>query len=228
MKNSYLLPWLSKFLGHLCFQPFAWLSVWTILLRISNFKVIVLPQKGCIWKNQNFLMFNQKFQTSSILFPATPFFFFSDYNLPTVTLQICEQGHAYTDRCRQVRAHFGCASQRRAETPKYKAEIPATLVPSFAQPNMTAYGSMFCSSPAGRIFLTVNPQRKKSIAFQTCIAAAANHKDQSGHTNVCHILVSLPQNQLYKWHKIKMFHEINRKFFFPQLSYWLLISLFAM
>lgn len=92
-------------------------------------------------------------------------------------------------------------SQSRAETLKYKVEIPATLVPSFAQPNTTGWSSMFCGSSAGRIFLTVNLQRRKSIAFQTCIAAAA----------------SLPQNQLYKWHKIKMFHEVNRMFFFPRL-----------
>lgn len=213
MKTSYLVPWLCKFLGGLCFQPFVWLAVSTILLSIFNFKFIVLPQKGCILKNQNFLMFNQKFQASSNLFPASPIFFF-------FFLLIIAYNHianAWTRACLHWWMQAGLStlhlwSQSRAETLKYKVEIPATLVPSFAQPNTTGWSSMFCGSSAGRIFLAVNLQRRKSIAFQTCIAAAA----------------SLPQNQLYKWHKIKMFHEVNRIFFFPWLPNWFLISLFAM
>lgn len=52
--------------------------------------------------------------------------FSTDYNLPKITVQICEGGHAYTGNCRQVWAHFDCASWRRAETPNtgQKLQLP--------------------------------------------------------------------------------------------------------
>lgn len=218
--HDYLSFWVVFAFSHL-FDSQSELSFWEFL--ISN--TLCSHKKAVFWRIRISWYLTKNSRQVLTFFQPHPFFLLIiAYNhIANTWTRAC--------LCWQVQAGLSTLwlwSQSRAETLKYKAEIPATLVPSFAQRNTTAQSSVFCSSPAGRIFLTVNLQRRKSIAFQTCIAAAANHKDQSCHTNVCHILVSLPQNQLCKWHKIKMFHEISRTFFFPQLSNWFLISLFAM